>query len=89
MKRVKLLFLCIAMIGFVACSNDDDSSSNQDCLSCSFSLEGELTSAEICDNGDGTITVSSGGQEETEDLEGITFDDFIAALETIGGGTCD
>ncbi|GGE11790.1 hypothetical protein [Psychroflexus salis] len=73
---------------FTSCSSDDDSSSsnNNDCLVCELELFGQSTSTEYCDNGDGTVTVNGEG---TEDLEGVSFSDFISAQEEFLGATCN
>jgi len=88
MKNLLTIALFATALVFTACSSDDDStSSSNECKTCEIDLLGTLTSTEYCDNGDGTMTVTIDGQEQTVDLEGATFDDFIAAVELIA--TCN
>ena len=56
-----------------------------DCQTCTHPT---ISTAEYCDNGDGSADVTIAGATTTIDLMNITFDDYIAALET-GGYTCD
>ena len=67
-------------IGISSCSSDDD---DRDCDSCE--LQGQTV--EICDNGDGTYTVSAAGQSETiteEELEGVTPEEYIDLVCSLG-----
>ncbi|MGB3607806.1 hypothetical protein [Psychroserpens sp.] len=88
MKKFMLSMVAIAALSFSvsSCSSDDDGGgSDSDCETCSFDLLGTLVESEYCDNGDGTITVTTEGQSQTEDLPtGTSFDEFIAQLETLG-----
>ena len=77
--------MAIGVLVILACSKDDDNKAQQDCQICSFEFDTELEEATFCDNGDGTVTIKANGEEETESLEGSTFNDFIAALEFFGG----
>ena len=53
-------------VAFTSCSKDDD---DNKCESCSV----DESRVEICDNGDGTYTLSIGEEQSTiEDLEGLT-----------------
>lgn len=89
MKKLLLsVSLLAAFFAFTSCSSDDDSSSANDCLVCDLELFGQATSTEYCDNGDGTVTVISMDQEETVDLEGNSFSDFISGIEALGA-TCN
>ena len=89
MKKFMFLALMIGALGFHSCGSDDDGNQNQnECQTCDLELLGIVISSEYCDNGDGTMTVTSEGQEETVDLEGLSFDAFISALEQIGA-TCN
>lgn len=77
-----LAFLALITLSFSSCSSDDDGG-DSDCSSCS--LAGETI--EICDNGNGTYTVTAGGETETitaEDLEGISPEDYIDLICTLG-----
>jgi len=56
-----------------------------DCQTCTHPT---FPTGEYCDNGDGTADVTVSGATTTLDLMGVTFDDYIAALET-GGYTCE
>ncbi|MGB5236736.1 MAG: hypothetical protein WBM43_14420 [Flavobacteriaceae bacterium] len=61
-------------LGFSSCSDDDGD--DRICESCD--LQGQ--NVEICDNGDGTYTISAAGQSETiteEELEGVTPEEYI------------
>ncbi|WP_106143814.1 hypothetical protein [Flagellimonas meridianipacifica] len=82
MKKIIFAFALLASIGFTGCSSDDDSSSSN-CTTCSITLLDITTSTEYCDNGDGTVTATTEGESETVDLEGISFDAFIAQLGLI------
>jgi hypothetical protein len=65
-------------LGLISCSSDDDGDS-RDCDSCS--AQGQTL--EICDNGDGTFTLSGGGESETfpaSDLEGVDPSEFIGLI---------
>ncbi len=87
MKKLFLpLTLAAAFFAFTACSSDDDSSSTGDCVVCQLDLFGQMVSTEYCDNGDGTITIDG---EETEDLDGISFSDFISTQESFLGADCN
>lgn len=79
MKKVVLFMALMTTVAFTSCSNDDDDDVKK-CASCS--LLG--ISVEACDNGDGTVTVTSAGQSETlsgEDLDGISAAEYVKALE--------
>ncbi len=75
MKKILLpLTYALAFI-FVACSSDDDANSN--CESCTSDLGNKF---EICDNGDGTFTLTQpdGTTTITEgELEGFTPKEVI------------
>jgi hypothetical protein len=90
MKKLMSIVLLGTILVFTACSSDDDSSNSEvnDCETCDLDILGTIVSGEYCDNGDGTITVTIDGQEETESLDGLTFDQFISAFEQLGA-TCN
>jgi hypothetical protein len=70
--------LATLSMGLLSCSSDDDGDS-KDCDSCS--AQGQTL--EICDNGDGTFTLSGGGESETfpaSDLEGVDPVEFIQLI---------
>ena len=83
MKKALLFSAVTLSILFTGCSKDDDASN---CESCS--LQGSLI--EICDNNDGTYTLTAGGESETvneEELGGLTpkqFTDALCSLGTLG-----
>ncbi|WP_297798252.1 hypothetical protein [uncultured Eudoraea sp.] len=87
MKRLKIAILAIGVFGFAACGSDDNDEGVDNCQTCSLSILDQEVVSEYCDNGDGTVTVTTAGVEQTEDLDGATFDQFITALELIG--TCN
>ena len=69
------------VLGLSSCSSDDDD--NRTCDSCD--LQGQTI--EICDNGNGTYTVSAAGQSETiteEELEGVTPAEYIEIVCSLG-----
>lgn len=85
MKKIIASALLIGVLAFNSCSSSDDSKeeSSSDCRTCEvFTL-----TQEYCDNGDGTVTITTNGQEETEDLDGATFAQFILGIELLG--TCN
>ncbi|WP_299678158.1 hypothetical protein [uncultured Dokdonia sp.] len=88
MKRFFLIATVISGFMFTACSSDDDSNDGPICETCELSALGIVFTTEYCDNEDGTITVIFEGIEEVQDLEGVTFDEFISAIEQ-AGGTCN
>ncbi|MGB5386856.1 MAG: hypothetical protein WBN20_08740 [Eudoraea sp.] len=84
MKRIKIAILAIGVLGFTACGNDDNDEIIDSCETCSLMIMDQEVVSEYCDNGDGTVTITTAGVEQTEDLEGVTFDQFIAAFELLG-----
>ena len=88
MKKRILGVLVVIALFVSACSSDDDKDSSNDCQTCNQELEGQNISSEICDNGDGTFTITFLNEEETEDLNGATFEQIIAAYEALGA-TCN
>lgn len=82
LKNSILGFSMLAMVvGFSSCSSDDGDDRN--CDSCD--LQGQTV--EICDNGNGTYTVSAAGQSETiteEELEGVTPAEYIELVCSLG-----
>lgn len=90
MKRLFLFTAILTSLFFTACSTDDESSddNSQDCFLCTIEIEFggdvQITESEICDNEDGTVTITSEGQTEVIDLEGNSFDDFIETFQFLG-----
>ena len=85
MKKLTLLALTIGLFAFTSCSDDDDGGSSSSCKTCTIEIMGIENVSEYCDNGDGTMTVTSEGQETTIELEeGMSFDDYIAGQEQLG-----
>lgn len=71
---------------FTSCSKDDDAAGDKSaCQTCSMSLMGQEISSKYCDNGDGTYTQTTDGQEATGELpEGMSFNEFIKTMEKSG-----
>jgi len=90
MKKIILSAFAVCTLLFTACSSDDSGDDNgQECETCTINLLGEDVSTEICDNEDGTVTISTEGEEDqTTDLMGLSFAQFIATFET-GGFECN
>lgn len=67
MKKPLLFLALAATVAFTSCSKDDD---DNKCESCSAND----TKVEICENGDGTYTLTVGGEESDtiDDLQGLT-----------------
>ncbi|MGB5359256.1 MAG: hypothetical protein WBN27_04860 [Eudoraea sp.] len=84
MKRIKIAILAIGVLGFTACGNDDNDEIIDNCETCSLMIMDQEVTSEYCDNGDGTVTITTAGVEQTEDLGDATFDQFIAAFELLG-----
>ncbi|MGB5228683.1 MAG: hypothetical protein WBN55_10500 [Eudoraea sp.] len=84
MKRIKIAILAIGVLGFTACGNDNNDEIIDSCETCSLMIMDQEVVSEYCDNGDGTITITTAGVEQTEDLGDATFDQFIAAFELLG-----
>ena len=75
-----IYILTIALV-LSSCSSDD--SDDRNCDSCD--LQGQTV--EICDNEDGTYTVTAAGQSETiteEELEGVTPEEYIELICSLG-----
>ena len=85
MKKLISSALLIGVLALNSCSSSDDSKdeSSSDCKTC----EVFTVTQEYCDNGDGTVTITTNGQGETEDLDGATFAQFITGIELFG--TCN
>ena len=89
MKKLILGALVVIALVISACSSsDDDKDSSNECQTCNQEFEGQNISSEICDNGDGTYTITFLNEEETEDLNGATLEQIIAAYEALGA-TCN
>ena len=87
MKNLLTIALFGATLVFTACGSDDDSTnSSNECKTCEIDLIETITT-KYCDNGDGTITITVDGQEQTQDLDGVSFDEFISVVELIA--TCN
>ena len=80
-------FLIMTLV-FNACGGNDDDGSSKECQTCNQEFAGEIITSEICDNGNGTFTITFNGEEETEDLNVATFEQIIAAYEEFGA-SCD
>lgn len=89
MKKVTLSAFVIGILLFNSCSSDDDAkTSENDCSTCNLEFLGESITSEFCDNGDGTMTITTSGVSEIEDLDGATFEQFITSYELLGA-TCN
>ncbi|MGB5459227.1 MAG: hypothetical protein WBM91_11340 [Eudoraea sp.] len=84
MKRIKIAILAIGVLAFTACGSDDNGDAIDNCETCSLTILEQVVVSEYCDNGDGTVTVTTEGVEQTEELGDATFDQFIAAFELLG-----
>jgi len=70
MKKFMLSALCAFVLVITSCGSDDDGGNCRDCEVLSIPIS-------ICDNGDGTATVTGAGQSETNPIpEGMTFEQF-------------
>ncbi len=89
MKKLMLALAVVSAISITACSSDDDNNSESanDCKTCNLEFLGESVTSEYCDNGDGTMTVTTSGTSETVDLDGATFAQFIQGVELLS--TCN
>ena len=80
MKNSIYAALIIGALCLSNCSSSDDKDVlEEECVTCNLELLGENITSEFCDNGDGTLTITTLGESEIEDLDGATFDEFIAA----------
>lgn len=89
MKKVFLSFALVAA-AFVSCGDDDNGDSNGPvCQTCEVELLGVPIVSEICDNGDGTVSITTDGETQTQTLEeGQTYAQIIAGFEATGA-TCN
>ncbi|QXP51023.1 hypothetical protein H0I25_02310 [Cellulophaga sp. HaHa_2_95] len=81
MKKSILFVALIGSVLFFSCSKDNDDKGI--CESC------ELIGVPItaCDNGDGTVSISSGGNSETiseEELGGLSPEDYVKGICSAG-----
>jgi hypothetical protein len=88
MKKVLFSALILGLVFTTSCNKDDDGGSKKDCKTCDLTAQGTTVTSKFCDNEDGTIEVTTGGQTQTQDLNGVTFEQFIAAYEQLGA-TCN
>ena len=82
---MKKLFLFLALgssIVFTSCNKDDDDKASS-CSTCDLDVLGTVTSSKYCDNGDGTISVTTQGTTQTVELDGVSFDTFISQLDLV------
>ncbi|GAA4942415.1 hypothetical protein GCM10023314_14430 [Algibacter agarivorans] len=84
MKKLTINAFLTGVLALSSCSSDDSKdASSSECKTCEiFSV-----TQEYCNNQDGTVTITTNGQEEIEDLDGATFAQFISGIELLG--TCD
>ncbi len=74
MKKHLLKTLFVLSLVFASCSSSDDEETPR-CQECDT-----IINATVCDNGDGTVEVTSGGVTTTEILGALTVDDFVNSL---------
>ena len=79
MKKLVLSAAIFGLIFATSCSKDDDGG-GKECVTCNTSG----ITVEYCDNGDGTMDMTVGGQTETTELAGTSFNDYINALRQMG-----
>ncbi len=83
MKKTLLTAAILTVFAFSSCSSSEND--NSDCQSCSGTIQGVNGSGTVCDNGDGTFTVTdSTGASETESMGGQDFETIISILESQG-----
>lgn len=82
MKKV-LFSALVVCLAFTSCKKDDDGG-GKDCQTCKLAAQGTTVSSQFCDNGDGTIEITTAGQTSTQSLGGQTFSQFIASYELLG-----
>ena len=87
MKKVIFSALVLGLLFTTSCKSDDDNDGGdtQTCQTCEIIVG---VSSEYCDNGDGTMTVTTAGNADIVDLNGAAYADFIAAL-VAAGATCN
>ncbi|MEZ4779649.1 MAG: hypothetical protein R2786_09740 [Flavobacteriaceae bacterium] len=88
MNKQNLIIALLVLTVVFSCKKKDDDGGGQACQTCTFDILGEDFTSEYCDNGDGTVTVTTEGQSQTTSMEGLTFTEFIAAFEQ-AGATCN
>ncbi len=85
MKKSIIIVIAIGMLGFAGWNkSDDDKIILNECQVCNLDLLGQSVASEFYDNGDGTITITTQGDVQTEPLDGVSFKQFIAAYEQLG-----
>ena len=81
MKKIILSMAMISAVAFASCSDSDNTPEEESkCKVCTLAI----ISTEVCDNGDGTLTVKVNGTEQTVTAE---YSDYVKALE-LAGATC-
>ena len=84
MKKLISSAVLIGVLAFSSCSSDDSKDDpSGECKTCEIFT----VTQEYCDNEDGSVTITTNGQEEIEDLDGATFAQFIIGIELFG--TCN
>lgn len=69
------------MTSFISCSTNDD---REDCYNCDANLVlGVPVAIQYCDNGDGTMDVTTNGLTKEIDLQGQSFEDFMAVTQLV------
>ncbi|OEK09690.1 hypothetical protein A8C32_13395 [Flavivirga aquatica] len=89
MKKFMFAALAIGVLGFTSCKKDDDGDEGDNgngevvelvCKTC----EVQSISSKYCENEDGTVTQTVGGQSASVDLGGLSFGEFISLIEITG-----
>ena len=84
MRNIKIVLLSIGMISLIACSSDDDDlTKNANCYDCAANIVALVPAIDYCDNADGTVDVTSLGITKTVDLQGVSFEEFIAGVKLL------
>ena len=79
MKYIKIILVGLLMISFISCATNDD---REDCYNCDANLAVPVA-IQYCDNGNGTMDVTTNGLTKEVDLLGQSFEDFIAGAQLV------
>lgn len=80
MKKTLLFLTTLAVLSVAGCSNDEEKNTCESCTGPNISLE-------LCDNGNGTYTLSKGEATQTlaqDDLLGVSIKEYVNILCTEG-----
>ena len=87
MKYCKNALLSLTMLTFIACSKSDDTTPENSCYDCTLEFLGIIANTEYCDNGDGTLEVTTDSSSETLSLDGASFEEFMSGVKLISACT--